>query len=186
MDDSEIIAQLWARSEDAIAEVGGKYGGYCRTIAFNILGNAEDAEEVVNDLYSRLWWAVPPARPEKLKPYLGRIARNLALDRLEKGKAKKRGEGRMEAIFTELEQCTADKDPYATLAESKAITDALNSFLDKQKIDQRRVFLRRYWRAASIKEIALDFDISPAKVKSILFRMRRQLRKHLESEGIYL
>jgi RNA polymerase sigma-70 factor (ECF subfamily) len=187
MDDKEIIEQFWMRSESAIVAVGDKYSKYCRVIATNILGNAEDAEEVLNDTYNRIWNAIPPERPNNLRAFIGRIARNLSFDRLEKEKAKKRGGGQFDVILSELEECISDsRNSFDELAESEAITAAMNTFLSEQKGENRRVFVRRYWRAASIEDIAVDFGMSVGKVKTILFRMRNKLRKHLESEGIYL
>ena len=187
MDDSEIIEQLWARSESAINAINTKYYKYCRAIAYNILGNAEDAEEVINDAYYRIWNAIPPERPNSLRAFIGRITRNLSFDRLEKAKAEKRGGGQFDALLSELEECIADSRNYFDeLIETEAITVAMNAFLSEQSADNRRIFVRRYWRAASIEEIAADFDMSVGKIKTILFRMRKKLRNHLESEGIYL
>ena len=45
MDDAAIVSLYWARSEDAISQTAAKYGSYCRTISYNILANAEDADE---------------------------------------------------------------------------------------------------------------------------------------------
>jgi RNA polymerase sigma-70 factor (ECF subfamily) len=187
MDDREIIELFWARSESAIAAAGEKYSKYCRAIARNILGSAEDADEVVNDMYGRLWNAIPPGWPDSLRAYAGRITRNLSLDRLDREKAKKRGGGQFDTILSELEECTADsKNTIDGLADSEAITAALNKFLSGQSAENRRVFVRRYWRAAAVSEIAADFGLSAGKVKTILFRMRNKLRKYLESEGIYI
>jgi RNA polymerase sigma-70 factor (ECF subfamily) len=187
MDDRDIIEQFWARSETAISAVSDKYTKYCRSIAYNILGNAEDAEEVINDAYHRLWNAIPPARPNSLRAFVGKATRNLALDRLEKAKAEKRGGGQYAVLLSELEDCIADsKNAFDDLLETEAITCALNNFLAEQQAENRRIFVRRYWRAASIEEIASDFGMSKGKVKTILFRMRGKLRSHLESEGIYL
>jgi len=187
MDDKEIIDQFMTRSESAITAIGDKYSKYCRVIAVNILGDTEDAEEVLNDSYYRVWNAIPPERPDNLRAYIGKITRNLSLDRLDKVKTEKRGGGQVDAILSELEECIVDKkNTFENLTESKEITAALNSFLISQSIEKRCVFVRRYWRAASIEEIAESFDMSTGKVKTILFRMRSKLRKHLESEGIYL
>ena len=187
MNDKEIIDLFWKRSETAIAAVGDKYSKYCCAIAFNILGNAEDADEVLNDTYARVWNAIPPERPGNFRAFIARIARNLSLDRLEKETAAKRGGGQLDAILSELEECVADsKASFDERAESEAITAALNTFLSEQATEHRRIFVRRYWRAASLEEIAADFGMSVGKVKSILFRMRNKLRKHLESEGIHL
>ena len=187
MDDNEIINRFWARSESAITAVSDKYSKYCRVIASNILGNAEDAEEVVNDACHRVWSAIPPERPNSLRAFIGKITRNLSFDRLEKAKAEKRGGGQLNALLSELEECIADsRDSFGELIEAQAITAAVNAFLSEQTTENRRIFVRRYWRAASIEEISADFNMSAGKVKTILFRMRSKLRKHLESEGIFL
>jgi len=187
MDDTDIIDQFWERSESAITALGDRYSKYCRVIAVNILGNAEDAEEIVNDTYHRVWNAIPPERPTNFRAYIGKITRNLSFNRLEKDKAKKRGGGQLETILSELEECIADnRNDFDEMVEHDVITTALNAFLSEQSTENRRVFVRRYWRAASIEEIAADFNMTVGKVKTILFRMRNKLRKHLESEGIYL
>ena len=187
MDDQNIIDQFWTRSESAIAMLGDKYSKYCRVIAVNIVGNSEDAEEILNDAYYRIWNAMPPECPDNLRAYVGKIVRNLSLNRLEKAKTQKRGGGQFEAILSELEECIADsRSGFDEMMDAEAITVALNSFLSEQSTENRRVFVRRYWRAASIEEIATDFRMTVGKVKTILYRMRSKLRKHLESEGIYL
>lgn len=81
MEDEKIIVLLNERSESAIALLREKYEGYCLTIAKNILPCREDAEEVVSDIWLRLWNAIPPEQPGNLRLYVARIARNLALDR---------------------------------------------------------------------------------------------------------
>ena len=187
MDDNEIIDQLWARSESAINAINTKYYKYCRAIAYNILGNAEDADEVINDTYYRVWNAIPPERPNSLRAFIGRITRNLSFDRLEKAKAEKRGGGQFDALLSELEECIADsKDSFDAFIDTEAITTALNTFLSEQRTENRHIFVQRYWGAANIEEIAADFGMSVGKVKTILFRMRNKLREHLESEGICL
>ena len=187
MDEKEIIELFEARSESAINALSEKYSRYCRTIASNILGNAEDTEEVLNDTYHRIWNAIPPKQPDSLRAFIGRITRNLSFDRLEKAKAEKRGGGQFNALLSELEECIADsRNSFDGLIETETITAALNVFLSEQSIENRRIFVRSYWRAASIEEIAADFNMSVGKVKSILFRMRKKLRNHLESEEIFL
>jgi RNA polymerase sigma-70 factor (ECF subfamily) len=187
MDDAEITERFWGRSESAISALSDKYASYLRTIAFNIVGNFEDAEEIVNDTYNRVWNAIPPERPDNLRAFAGKITRNLSFDRLDRQNAGKRGGRQVALILDELEDCIADsRSAFDRAAESETITDALNSFLSGQSAENRIIFVRRYWRAVSLKEIADGLNISVGKTKSILFRMRKKLRKHLESEGIYL
>jgi RNA polymerase sigma-70 factor (ECF subfamily) len=185
MDDAEIIEQFMERSESAINAVSGKYSQYLRTIAFNITGSSQDAEEIVNDTYNSLWNAIPPEQPDDLRAFAGKIARNLSINRLEREKTAKRGGGQMEFILHELEECLGDNS-FDAAVESEAISDALNAFLAAQSEENRVIFVSRYWHAVSLEEIAGCLDIRAGKAKSILFRMRKKLRKHLESEGIYL
>jgi RNA polymerase sigma-70 factor (ECF subfamily) len=185
MNDEEIIEQFCGRTESAIDAINGKYEKYLRTIAFNILGNSRDAEEIINDTYYCVWNAIPPERPNNLLAFVGKIARNLSLKKLERERAAKRGGNQVELILHELEDCIGDNS-FDNAAESEAITDAINSFLAKQSTENRVIFVSRYWQAVSVEEISDNLAFTVGKVKSILFRMRKKLRKHLESEGIYL
>lgn len=93
MEDEKIIELYWQRSPQAIDETSRKYGAYCMRLSMNILMNREDSEENVNDTYLRVWNAIPPQRPQFFAAFLGRIARNLALNRYKARTAEKRGGG---------------------------------------------------------------------------------------------
>ena len=177
MEDQQIIELFFDRSERAIEECAGKYGGYCRTIAGHILPNAADAEECVSDTWLRAWGAIPPNRPDHLRLYVGRIARNLALNRLEYHSAGKRAALPVE----ELESATPDRS-----LERQVLRDALEAFLRQQKEAHRQMFLRRYWYGDDVAEIAARFGCSKTKVTGVLFRLRRKLRDHLEKEDIHV
>ena len=90
MTDERIVALFWERSETAIAETDTAYGHYFHYIAFGILGSDEDAKEIVNDTYLKAWNTIPPQRPNHLKAFLGRITRQLSINRLEHNSAQKR------------------------------------------------------------------------------------------------
>ena len=107
MEDSGIIDLFFRRSENAISETAAKYGNYLSSIAWRILNNREDSEEVVEDTYLKTWNAVPPTRPRVLKHFLSRITRNLCLDRLEYYAAEKRSAETV-ALLDELEACLPD------------------------------------------------------------------------------
>lgn len=91
VDDKQIVDLYWARSETAITETEKKYGRYCHYIAYQILLSDEDAKEIVNDTYLKVWNTIPPQRPAQLKPYVGMISRQLALDTYDAQHTKKRG-----------------------------------------------------------------------------------------------
>ena len=50
-------------------------------IAFNVLHNDEDSEECVNDTYLNAWNSMPPHRPSVLKTFLGKLTRNISLNK---------------------------------------------------------------------------------------------------------
>lgn len=64
MDDIQILQLYFDRDEKAIQETMEKYGNYCTSIARNILGNNEDAEECVSDAYLNTWNSIPPHKTE--------------------------------------------------------------------------------------------------------------------------
>lgn len=184
MEDHGIIELYWARSEQAIQETAAVYGGYCSSIAWNIVKNREDTEECVNDTYLRVWNSIPTDRPDVFKAYIGRITRNLALSVYRKMHAEKRGGGDMELVFDELEGLIAAPRDTETMLEDRAVAKAISDFLRTEKEEARMLFIRRYWYTESIKTLAEAFDLSESNVKQILFRTRNKLKVYLEQEGI--
>jgi RNA polymerase sigma-70 factor (ECF subfamily) len=184
MDDCKLIDLFWQRSESAITEVSKKYGCYCRTIAFNILASKEDTEECVNDTYLKVWNAIPTDRPDIFSAYLGKITRNLALNRYKQRKVQKRGGGEIDLLLSELESCVPASANVEKECESTELIKAINEFLLSIKIENRVIFVRRYWYADPIVTIAQRYDMSESKVKSILFRCRNNLKTYLEKRGV--
>ena len=183
MDDKEILTLYWNREEAAIAASAQKYGHYCGRIAGNILSQAEDVEECVNDTYFRAWNAMPPERPSALRAWLGRITRNLSLDRWKAGRTQSRGAG-METLLGELDECIPDHRGPEQAAEERVLAECVSVFLRGQTADNRYIFLRRYWYGEDIAAIAKRLDCGESRVKSALFRTRKALRAFLEKEGI--
>ena len=183
MDDQNIIALYWARSETAISETAQKYGGYCFSIAKNILTTHEAAEESVNDTYLTAWNAMPPRRPSILATFLGKITRRLAIDRWRYRNACKRGGGEVTLALDELEDC-ASQDSLEKAMDRKELAAAFNSFLESLPETERLVFLSRYWYLDPIADIAEHFGFSVSKVTSMLRRTRGRLRQALEKEEL--
>ena len=186
MEDSKIIDLYWARNEQALTETDLKYGSLCRTIAYNILHNTEDSEECVNDTWLRAWHTMPPQRPSVLQAFLGKITRNLSLDRYKAARAEKRGGGQLPLALAELGDCIPAAGSVEETLEMQEITRALDRFL--RSIPERDccIFLRRYWFVDSTREIAKRYDLAEGTVKSVLHRTRSKLKHWLEQEGIAL
>lgn len=184
MEDSQIINLYFARSEQAIQETDTKYGGYCYSIAYNILASPEDAEESVSDTYLSAWNAMPPRRPPLLAAFLGKITRNISIDRWRKYRAFKRGEGQMEIALEELKECVSGRESAEDTAIRREILAGINRFLDTLDDTQRSVFLCRYWYLDSTEEIAEKSGFTVSKVKSMLLRIRKRLYAFLQEEGL--
>ena len=185
MEDSEIIGLYWVRDQRAIDETQSKYGGFLSRIAWNILRRQADAEECVNDTYLSAWNAIPPARPAAFRAWLGRVVRNLALDRWKRDRAEKRGDG-TEILLGELESCVPILQGSRQPLEDQEIADLISVFLRQLPKERRAIFLRRYWYGQELSEIAADLGCGLGKVKSSLFRTRNALREYLEKEEVSL
>lgn len=183
MEDSRIIELYWQRCESAITETSRKYGKLCRHIALNIVGNFSDAEECENDTYIAAWNAIPPARPNILSAFLSKIARNIALNRYEYNKAQKRNH-EFDLILSELEECIADKNTVEKTYEDGMIAAMIDDFLAELTKEKRVIFVRRYWYSDSIRDIAKRMQLSESKVKTVLFRTRKELQQYLAGRGI--
>lgn len=186
MEDAQIIELYWARSETAIAETAGKYGSFLHSIAWNILRSRDDAEECVNDTYLRTWNAIPPARPSAFRAWLGRIVRNLSLDRWKEARTQKRGGDEMELLLGELDACVPEPHGPERQLEDQEIADLIGRFLRSLPAEQRIMFLKRYWYGEDLAAIAAALRCKPGKVKSSLYRTRNALRSYLEREEVYL
>ncbi len=184
MKDREIIDLYWERNEGAISATAVKYGKYCYSISYNILHNAEDADECVNDTYMGAWKSIPPQHPECLATYLGKITRNLSFNRLKQYTAKKRGLGQTELVLSELEDCIPARMTPEQIVDEMILVKSINQFLRLQPDQNRNIFIRRYWYLYSIRDIAKAYGLSESKVTALLFRIRNKLRLHLEKEGI--
>lgn len=186
MEDKEIIALYFARSENAISETALKYGGYCRYISENILHSREDAEECCNDAYFDAWQSIPPHNPQNLKTFLGKLTRNRAIKKLERCQAAKRGGGQIALILSELDECIPSDSTVEEKLQESVLLECINRYLLSLPSLHRKIFVRRYWYASSISDIAKQYAMSESKVKSTLFRLRKQLKVKLEKEGFWL
>jgi len=156
MEDDKIIDLYWERSETAISETSEKYGRYCLYIANNILHNDEDATECVNDTYLGAWNAMPPQRPNRLSTFLGKITRNISLNRFKQYRAEKRGFGQTSLVLSELEDCIPAADNVEKAVDEMDLVESINRFLYALPDAKRKVFVRRYIRFAKKKECLSD------------------------------
>lgn len=182
MTDTQMIELYWDRNEDAIRETDAAYGPRLYVISDKILHSRQDAEESVSDTYMKAWETIPPQRPRYFFAYLAKLCRNFSLARLQWYSAAKRS-AEVVTLTREMEECIPDLARERRL-EAEEIGRLMNVFLDSISRENRLIFLRRYWYADSIQEIADRYHISQSKVKTQLHRTRKRLQQYLESEGI--
>ena len=182
MNDEKIIELYFSRNEEAISETSLKYGGYCFSIANNILDDRGDSEECVNSTWFRAWNSMPPTRPNVLKLFLARITRSLAFNRFTERKAEKRGGGEINLVLNELSECVGKGDA-ASEAELNEMKRAIAGFVKTLPERERNVLVRRCFYTESIESIAERYGISGSGVMSALSRARKKLREYLMKEG---
>ena len=179
MEDYKIVDLYWERKERAIAETEKKYGKMLHSLSYSLLSSHEDAEECVNDTYLGAWNAMPSARPMYLGPFLSKIARRLSIDRWRRDHREKRG-GILEMV-EELTECIPDGSTPAEEFERGRLRGEINEFLRTLTEEKRAIFVRRYFYAQSVTQIAQEIGVSEAKVKVVLHRLREQLKIRLEA-----
>lgn len=182
MDDANIIALYFQRSETALGETEKKYGLYCHKIADNILNSREDSEECLNDTWLKAWKSIPPSRPLNLKTFLGAITRNIALSIWRRRNSEKRTPDRLRVCLDELTECLPSAQE--SICDDFAVKDAIERFLRELSLESREMFIKRYWYGMSVEEIARELSKSKGSVKMSLMRTREKLRLFLEKEGI--
>lgn len=182
MDDSKIIELFFARNQEAIQQTDKVYGRRLFLLADRIVQNEQDAEESVSDTYMKAWENIPPTRPAFFYAYLAKICRFLSMGKLDWNNAAKR-KAELVELSAEMENCIPDVSREMQI-QSQELGALMNEFLGTLSDENRRIFMRRYWYAESIAEIAQRFGLGQSNVKTKLMRTRNALRLFLEKEGI--
>ena len=177
MEDERIVKLFFERSELAIRALDDKYGGLCRSVAYNILGSLQDAEECVSDAYLGAWNAIPPARPEPLRAYIIKLVRNRSVKAYRTKRAAKRSG--CTVAFEELDECIADTKTVEDTVEAAELARFIERFLDTLSTKERGIFMRRYAFCDSYADIAERVGVSEKNVSVRLSATRQKLRQFL-------
>lgn len=178
MKDEQIIGLFFARSELGIQALDAKYGGIFHKLSYNIVNNRQDAEECVNDAYLGTWNTIPPANPSPLLTYVCKIVRNLSLKVYYKNEAAKRSSTYTIAM-EEIEPYIAGLDTVEAELETRELSRIIESFLDTLPIEDRIIFMRRYWFSDSYRDIAAFVGLSEKNISARLIRIRQKMRLYL-------
>ena len=182
MSDEQIVELYWQRDEQAIKETDIKYKSFLLSVAYNIVGDARDGEECLNDTYIGAWNAMPPARPTPLQAFLATIMRRAAIDRDKARKRQKRVASELTVSLSEVEEFIADDDRYSEVNANelgRVISDFVRALPDRRMY----IFMSRYYFARPIKEIARLLKCSESTVNKEIAAIKRDLKEKLEKEG---
>ena len=185
MDDEKIINMFFERSEQGIHELDAKYGAICRNLSYNIVNSRQDAEECVNDAYLGAWNAIPPARPNPLLSYIVKIVRNISLKIYWRKEAAKRS-GHYKIALEEIEGYIADQKTVEDEIEARELARIIGEFLDTLTLENRVIFMRRYWFADSYKDIAEFMGLSEKNISVRLTRIREKMMQYLIEREVFI
>lgn len=184
MIDQAIISLFEQRNEQAISEIERQYGALCRSVARDITGSNEDAEECLNDAMLTAWNAIPPAKPQNFCAYLLRLVRNSAYNRYNAAHTQKRSTSNIAGSIDELAEIIPDRGDVVSEVERRETVAAINSFLKGLPQKQRDLFVRRYWYTTDISALSKMFRMTESHVRMTLSRLRKRLQEYLQKEGL--
>lgn len=182
-DDEQIISLYFSRDMRAVSETEKKYSAYLLKTAKNILRDGRDAEEAVSDVFARVWNSVPPDRPAHFGAYLSKAVRRAAIDRVRKNTAEKRAADTCAVSLEELAECIPSGSDPAKETEMNELAGFMDRFASTLSEEKRSVFMMRYFYFYSLKEISEATGFSVPKLKSMLMRLREDLKQKLITEG---
>ena len=183
--DEQIIELFFERSEQAINELDDKYGKALHNLSYNILNDRLDAEECVNDSYFGVWNVIPPERPNPLLTFVCKIVRNISIKKYHAKTAIKRN-STYNIAMSEVANYILSPNNVEAEIETKELAHLIENFLDTLTVENRVIFMRRYWFSDTYKDIADRVGITEKMVSMRLTRIRKQMREYLINREVFV
>lgn len=177
MSEEQLVAALGRGELSALEELLDRYTPYVSSVAARILrGRQADVEELTADVFLAAWENREKLRPGQVKGWLGAVARN-------KAKNKLRQMGRTLPLEEDALDLPGPEDPAGAL-EREEEGRRVRRAVDSLPAPDRELFLRRYYYAQSVKEIAGAMGLNESAVKTRLRRGRLKLKDMLTKEAL--
>ncbi len=177
MTESEIITRLKKGSSEALCAVIKQYTPYVSTIVYRIIGyRQEDCEEITADIFIAVWNNRHKLKENKVKAYIGEIARNKAYNFLRSKK---------ETLPLDEEILFQGENPQ-DYAEKRVSEQMLKKALSMLEPEKKELLLRYYFYGQKLKDAAKEMNINGSTAKSWLKRSRDELSDILRKEGFEL
>lgn len=179
LDETQLLIRIAQQEQAALSQLYDRYARVLYAFAFKILGSAEEAEEVVLDVFARVWKTAESydAKKGRVDTWLFTIARSRALDRL---RAKKR-----QVQVTEASQHQAKTEPASTLQPLEDVLiqerrQQMMTALAQLPPEQRQVIELAYYQGLTRAEIAAQTGHSVGTIKTRIRLGLNKLRQFLD------
>ena len=178
MREEAMIEKIRAGYPAGLEALMDRYIPYVSAVVWNILRNAmpvEDGEEIVSDVFLAAWGRPEALRPGAVKAWLGAVARNKAKNRL-------RQIGQTLPLEEDALELPGPDDPpgeYERAEERRLVRRAVDALPGPD----REIFLRHYYYAQTVQEIARQMGLNESTIKTKLRRGRMKLKQILTREG---
>jgi RNA polymerase sigma-70 factor (ECF subfamily) len=177
VEEKNALRAMKQKDEKALEWFIDRYAAYVNTIIYNIIGSkmtVSDVEEVTSDVFLVFWSNADKVKPDKIKAYLGGIARN-------KAKEKTR-ELRQEIALEDDIIILSDLNLESTY-EMREQAQVLKKAVLSMQCPDREIFLRHYFYYQTVEQISQEMKINSSTVKTHLRRGRAKLKEMLNEGG---
>ena len=175
--DDALMACLAARDAQALRTVISLYGDKAHRIAWRMLGDAAEAEDVAQEAMLKLWQQAGGWTPggQGIGPWLARVTANLCIDRMRRIRPLTGVELPERVDETPLADAQFDEERTRTLTQA-----ALQALPDRQ----RTAIVLTYWQECSNQQAAEVLDMNIKAFESLLLRARKSLHEALIERGL--
>jgi len=173
MTDNAALRAIRNGDETALSSLIDRYTAYVGTVIYNIIGQSmtrEDIEESTSDVFLTLWVNADKPQSNKLKEWLGAVARNKAKNKLRE----LRGSLSLEEDYID----EVSENPVIIITEDEE-RQVVYQAVKNMKQPDREIFLRHYYGIQTIKRISTDMGMSESAIKVRLSRGREKLRNSI-------
>jgi RNA polymerase sigma-70 factor, ECF subfamily len=184
--DDELITLCKARDEDAFATLLERYKSRVFTLAYRMLGQREEAEDVAQEAFIHVYRAIDSFRVgDKFSSWIYRITSNLCIDHLRR---RKHREISMDAPVDPEGEIKREYPDKARGPEGQVIDKEFKTALEKAILSlspaYRSVVVLRHVHNLAYEEIARTLDLPLGTVKTRLFRAREILKRKVTAMGM--
>jgi RNA polymerase sigma-70 factor (ECF subfamily) len=184
VDDSELMRRLARGDQQAFTSLLNRHSKLVLNVAYRIVLSRDDAEDICQEVFERLWLHAPEWRDEaKLTTWLYRVANNLAINFRQRVQQRYVLDDGL--ATTESDAKCADDSAYAELAiqgstqSGQVSNHDLMGALSSLPVNYRALLAFRFYRDLPVKEIAEIMGLSAKAVESQLGRAKALLKQNL-------